>query len=389
MVTEFPPLYKKTNSGKVSQWVIGVEPSPHFPHYDIVVHSGFQGGAIQEFRTTIKEGKNQGRSNATTPMTQAIREAQAGWEKAKKKGYVENLDTFRPMGIPMGAHKFSEHRLKATWPAIVQPKLEGIHCKILKEGPRQVKYYSSKGNLYYNFEYMTPYFSEILANGEEIGAELYAHDTRDLIPPELGVGQANRLLERIHFEDITSLVKNPRLKEDREKLIKAHCFDLPRKDMVVQDRLEELANRILLLPSESPIQIIPHYYIDSEEEFYEKHQEFTKEGFEGTMYRRLDSLYQWDYRSYDLLKHKDFVDFEFPIVSIQEGVGKFAGKAVFTCRADNGNTFEVITRGSAEKKEYYLQNAFFYISKPMTVRYQRLTKRGVPYLPVGYLRDYE
>lgn len=381
----FPILYKVQPSGKVITWKVGVAPHTQFPFYEVIVHTGFLDGAIQEFVTVIKEGKNIGRSNETSIMQQAIKEAQSAWVKARKKGYAESIEAYVPIRAPMAAHTFNENLSKLTWPALCQPKLEGIHCKVVKTGQREVKYYSRSNTEFTTLGYMTPYFRELLAEGEEIGCELYAHDNSPLLPANTHVGD----LSRIHFEDIVSLVKNASLAEDREKLIQAHCFDLPAEGVPVQDRLEELSRRLSLLPSVSPIAEVPFYQVDSLEDFYETHEGFKKQGFEGTMYRRLDSLYQWDYRSYDLLKHKDFVDFEFPIEAIREGVGKFAGKAVFTCRADNGLLFDVITRGSAEKKEQYLQNSFFYIGKAMTVRYQRLTKKGVPYLPVGVIRDYE
>lgn len=363
-------------------WSIGVRPNERIPFFDIVVVTGYIDGAMTEFVTVIKEGKNVGRANETTPHLQAIKEAQAAWEKNKRLGYSETLQGFVAPRFPMKAHELSKCLDKLTWPALIQPKLEGIHCKVVRVSDEHIHYFSRTTARFLNFSYMDPYFREILNVGEEIGAELYAHDNSPILPD-------GGLISRIHFEDIVSLIKNPRLEVDRQKLIKAHCFDLPRANTPVEERLTELERRISLLPDNSPIEFIPFYEVSSLQEFYKLHESFKSEGFEGSMYRRAGSLYEWDIRSYDLLKHKDMVDMEFPIVDIKEGKGTFAGKAVFTCKADNGLTFEVITKGSAEKKEMYLANAFFYIGKAMTVKYQRLTKKGVPYLPVGIMRDYE
>lgn len=370
-----------TSSGKDRVWSIGVRPNEVIPFFDIVVTTGYIDGAMVEFVTTIKEGKNLGRANATTPHTQAIKEAQAAWEKNKRLGYSESLANFVAPRFPMKAHELDKCLDKLTWPAIAQPKLEGIHCKVVRVSEEHIHYFSRTNARFLNFSYMDPFFREILNVGEEIGAELYAHDTSPLNPTSQ--------IQRIHFEDIVSLIKNPALEADRQKLIKAHCFDLPCAGVPVEERLTELERRISLLPDNSPIEFIPFYEVNSLQEFYELHESFKVSGFEGSMYRRAGSLYEWDIRSYDLLKHKDMIDMEFPIVEVNEGKGTFAGKAVFTCKADNGRTFEVITKGSAEKKEMYLANAFFYIGKAMTVKYQRLTKKGVPYLPVGIMRDYE
>jgi hypothetical protein len=84
------------------------------------------------------------------------------------------------------------------------------------------------------------------------------------------------------------------------------------------------------------------------------------------------------------------ISLEFPIVDVIEGVGRFKGKAVFVCRADNGATFSVITAGKADLKEKYLRDRDALINTGLTVQYQRLTKKGVPYLPVGLApRNYE
>jgi len=381
-----PALFRPAASGKTLMWQIEVFDHIVQGQAVIQVSSGLQEGAKQVFSTTIEKGKNIGKSNETSAFEQALKEAQSGWEKAKKKGYTENLENYAAPRKQMGAHKFLECLDKVTWPAILQPKLEGISCKVVKVGPREIHYLSSEGNRFLNLEYMTPFYSEILVVGEEVGSELYAHDNSALIVQECGMLSVQP--ERIHFEDIVSLVKGSEYAHDRELLIKSHMFDLP-SGLPIEERLAELERRFSLLPDHCPIDLVPHYLVDNEEQFFEAHEGFKADGYEGTMYRRLGSPYVYDYRSYDLLKHKDFLDKEFPIVEIREGKGKFAGKAVFLCLADNGLPFEVITRGSAEKKEEYFRNAVDLVGGLMTVRYQRLTKRGVPYLPVGNLRNYE
>jgi ATP-dependent DNA ligase len=381
-----PALFRPATSGKTLMWQIEVSDHVIQGQAVIRVSSGLQDGTRQVFSTIIEKGKNIGKSNETSAFEQALKEAQSGWEKAKKKGYTENLENYAAPRKPMAAHTLSDCLHKLTWPAIVQPKLEGIHCKVVKKGPREIHYLSRDNNRFLNLEYMTPFYSEILAVGEEIGSELYAHDNSSLIIQDCG----SLVLPptRIHFEDIVSLVKGSEYAHDRELLIKSHMFDLP-SGLPIEERLAELERRFSLLPDHCPIDIVPHYLVDNEEQFFEAHEGFKADGYEGTMYRRLGSPYVYDYRSYDLLKHKDFLDKEFPIVEIREGKGKFAGKAVFLCLADNGLPFEVITRGSAEKKEEYFRNAVDLVGGLMTVRYQRLTKRGVPYLPVGNLRNYE
>jgi hypothetical protein len=220
--------------------------------------------------------------------------------------------------------------------------------------------------------------------------ELYVHDTMSLTVEGVPSHLRTDSIKRVHFEDIVSLVKDPDSDDLRRLLLKGHVFDLNIPNVPVEKRLETISQRIDMLRDDSPILAVPYYEVSSLDEFMELHEEFKQDGYEGSVYKRMGSLYKHDCRSYDVLKHKDMISLEFPIVDVIEGVGRFKGKAVFVCRADNGNTFTVITKGSAELKEEYLHNRHNLIGNGLTVQYQRLTKKGVPYLPVGLApRTYE
>ena len=85
--TTHPTLYKRTSTGAVQQWTIAVANTTITTTYSQV------GGAMQTTSNTITEGKNIGRSNATTPQQQAQLEAAAAHEKKRKSGYVADLAT--------------------------------------------------------------------------------------------------------------------------------------------------------------------------------------------------------------------------------------------------------------------------------------------------------
>src|SRR4051812_168494 len=80
-----PTLYKKTSTGAIQFWSISVQST--------TIHTKFGqvDGKEQETTDIIKAGKNQGKSNASTPEKQAKLEARAKWTKQKKKGYVETM----------------------------------------------------------------------------------------------------------------------------------------------------------------------------------------------------------------------------------------------------------------------------------------------------------
>ncbi len=130
-------LYKKTSTGVIQVWTIAVEGAT------ILSESGKLDGKMVKSSDTIKSGKNLGRANATTAEEQAVLEATSRIDKKKKKGYVESLDDAGTGKVdavieggidPMLAHKFFEQGHKITYPAAVQPKLNGFRCIAINDG---------------------------------------------------------------------------------------------------------------------------------------------------------------------------------------------------------------------------------------------------------------
>jgi len=141
----FPTLFKKTTKDTLVQWTIEVcDPKGHNGDPSIVVQHGQVGGKIQATQEFIRDGKNIGKANETSPYEQALAEAQAKYEKQLKKCYVTTVkaalagetDDLIEGGInPMLAHPFSKHGHKIKYPCYAQPKLDGIRCiAILKDG---------------------------------------------------------------------------------------------------------------------------------------------------------------------------------------------------------------------------------------------------------------
>jgi hypothetical protein len=74
----FEPLFKRTSTGATQVWQIRVEPQDDGTAIIVTSH-GQVDGKIQEGRDHIKQGKNPGKKNATTPVQQAIKEAESKW----------------------------------------------------------------------------------------------------------------------------------------------------------------------------------------------------------------------------------------------------------------------------------------------------------------------
>jgi DNA ligase-1 len=139
-----PMLFKKTNTGAIQFWELGVNPLPNGQAEIITIFGQVGTDSPQRTVDLIKEGKNAGKKNATTALEQALKEGTAKRDKQLKKGYVYSkedaeagqVDEIIEGGIvPMLAHKFSEHGHKIKYPAFIQPKLDGIRMiAVIKDG---------------------------------------------------------------------------------------------------------------------------------------------------------------------------------------------------------------------------------------------------------------
>ena len=72
----------------------------------------------------------------------------------------------------------------------------------------------------------------------------------------------------------------------------------------------------------SNIELVANHEVENEEDILNYHQQFVKDGYEGTMIRDPDSTYKLGKRSKGLQKYKDFIDSEFTIVGFKQGKGK-------------------------------------------------------------------
>lgn len=370
---KYPMLYKKSSTGAIQVWAITVVGNT------IGIMHGKLGGKMQTTEDVISKGKNVGKKNETTPAQQAEAEAQAKWEKQKKKGYVDNaqaavddeVDAIIEGGaVPMLAQKFSEQGHKIKLPCYVQPKLDGIRCiAIVKDGvctlwSRTRKPITSCPHIIQELEAAFE-TKDIILDGE-----LYNHEMKK------------------DFEKIVSLVRQEVPAEGHE-IVQYHVYDVINEG-VYAERLEEIdtifgnfefyaLKKVLTEPVNVENDIMIYF------------DQFRTQGYEGAMLRNEFSKYV-NKRSYDLQKVKEFDDAEFEIIGIEEGRGKLNGHVgAFKCRTASGKEFLAKLRGDTEKLRTYFTDHSLWEGKRLTVQYQGITgKEGVPRFPVGVsIRDYE
>lgn len=352
-------LYKLDSKGKVREWSIYVE-NDGTSFYS--VRHGERGGALQETRVDILQGKNLGKVNETSADEQCMTEALAMHTKQiERKGYSVNIPEEVPFR-PMLAHVYKDHKHKIVWPAAISPKYDGIRV-LIQVKDKEVTLTSRTGKQFYGLDHLVEDFSNL--DDIVIDGELYSNS--------------------LTFQEITSVVRKSKSVDPRAKQVFVTGFDIINDDIY--------HNRVLLLENvaSKTTYLIPAtwYLVKDENDVERRHVEFVQGGFEGSMIRNLRSPYQLNKRSYHLLKKKDFVDGEFEIIGYKTGVGKFAGVPIFLLKTGEAS-FEAVPKGTEEDRLEYLNRADSLIGKMATIKYFELTDDGIPRFPVLIgVRDYE
>jgi ATP-dependent DNA ligase len=346
---DFPTLY---SGNRV--WQLRVTP-------DAVIERsyGIQGKTMTT-STRKAVGKNIGKRNQTTAYEQACLEATALFKKQKESGYSETANSQGNNNSPMLAHGFDKHSHKITFPACVQPKLDGVRMLCGHQEGRIVCL-SRTGKSFVS-QSLIPIVQEIkIPEGVWLDGELYS--------------------ENLTFEEIVSACR----KESSTIPLEYHVYD-----MIAPGSFEDRYKRLVeLVTPWKHVRLVPTFSVDSVEQVNTYHDRFVQEGFEGIMVRNRQSKYAHK-RSYDLQKFKNFIDDEFVIVDIKEASGNDEGTAILQCRTEQGECFWVRPRGPRAYRAEILRQKDLLLYKLLTVRYQNMTDKGVPRFPVGIIiRDYE
>lgn len=313
----FETLYGTSKDGKTKTWQLSVERYAHFS--EIVTLYGFNRKI--ETRRRINSGKNLNKANATTHFEQAVLEASSKWKKKRDiEKYQPNQEnqenkekdltnSFENLNIkeekennspvlpklPMLAQDYSKHKKKVIFPCFVQPKLDGYRMifntttkSITTRQGKEFSIVKQSGKLY----------EELcsLPEGLVLDGELYVHNNS--------------------FETLGILRKTKNLtQKDKENLskIEYHVYDIIDTKLPYHQRYIKL--QTILKDNFQMIKLVQTIKVNSEDEIKTHHQHLVnEENYEGTMVRNKDGMYKEKYRSFDLLKFKDFMDSEFEIV---------------------------------------------------------------------------
>ena len=389
---QFPTLFKKTSTGAVQFWQMEVSEiladGETRPVGELkTIYGQYGTSSPQETRDLISEGKNPGKKNETTPVEQALKEAEAQWTKKKKKGYVESIENAQNGFIdeevikggenPMLAETYAKQGHKIVFPCFAQPKLDGIRCvAIVKNG--QCTLWTRTRKPIHSVPHIVSAIEALFVDKNIIlDGELYNHDLKE------------------DFERIVSLIRNDEPVEGHTD-VEYHIYDIMDSEAPFGERNERIKE--LNLPDDGPLVAVETWTILEESDIAPQFNTCLDEGYEGLILRNANAPYV-NRRTPDLQKIKDLPasgqsaeeDAEFPIVAIKEGRGKLRGHVgSFFCALPGNKTFKVKLKGNQSRLKTFFEQHDLWKGKDLVVRFQGYTKEGRPRFPRGIrLRDSE
>jgi DNA ligase-1 len=356
----------------IQEWIVEVEGDRYRTAY------GYHNGVKTVTEWTVVSPKNEGRTNATTGAEQAAKEAQALWDKKVRTGFTPELLNAgkAPYVEPMLAENWEDYRSVFSTPPVLysQPKLDGIRCIVKKDGM-----FSRTGKPILSAPHIRAALQPVFDRTPDIilDGELYNHELKD------------------NFNQIVSLVRKtkPTAQDlaDSAAVIEYWIYDVVDTTKYFSTRLEEFVNTYAVWPTYSDlrfesrhskmenIKIVETGIVRSSEHLDHLYRLYVKHGFEGQMIR-LDGPYEHK-RSKNLLKRKEFVDIELPILDIVEGNGNRTGMAGYMVFELEGKRFHSNVKGPHEYLAKVLAERNSLIGKTATIQFFNLTPDGIPRFP--------
>lgn len=363
-------LFKLHTSGKVGDYLVQVHEESDGTALLIRTATKIIGGAPNETITHIKVGKNIGRSNETTPVEQAISEAQTKINSQLKKGYVESLEeTSKPvtnqLGQPLPMLATPIDKVKnITYPCAVQAKLNGYRL-LAAIVDSKVLLYSREGSVV-NMPHIDQALQNLFDKGHWDGKQ---NLDGELFRPGWTLENIGRKAKKLRPESIE---------------LGFYVYDTmdtaktaPERTKYINDIFTSAAGGI------QHIVMHPTYIAFERSDIDTLHQEFVSHQFEGTIIRQLHENYVGK-RSTQLIKLKTFHDAEFTIVGWKLGKPRIKPEKtyqtpIWVCETLDGEQFDCTVQGSMiEKDAFYEKGLDRFLGKLLTVQYCELSEKGVP-----------
>lgn len=395
IVREFPTLYALSKTGAIRVYNIVVTIDNENKTATITTTKQSKIGGKKTIDTyTFDKGVNIGKANETTYLEQALFEAESRFKKQKDLGYSEempssdtvyNTDASGNMK-PMLAISYDETKIK--FPCVCQPKYDGVRCLTFVGKDGEVHLLSRKGK-----EYNIPHIKK-WANDHRrylpIDGELYNHKELTFQEIVSAVKKESEITSKLSYVVYDIPVENVKFASLLKIPYQCNDYNASLVMHVAGDNRLSMLTDIAKLEDKGPIKVSQSRICNSFEDIKKYHDECVEDGYEGIIIRNTDGIYEFGFKSSNLIKYKEFVDDEFDIIDVVEATGRDAGTAVFVCVTKDGKRFNVKPKGDKKLRSEYFSHREKYINKKLTVKYQGLSDDGIPRFPSGIaIRDYE
>lgn len=285
--------------------------------------------------------------------------------------YIENILKTHPKAtytnanwdeLPMLA--MQKKKVKLNMPRyFIQPKLNGVRC-LSKKDIRGIVL-SSRGGQYYKIPHIEEELIQIFEENSNIilDGEIYKHGV-----PLQEISGAARRESRDMFKT--------------DNWLEYHIYDVfKRNDNNAQhkrvSRLRILSDKYHTLSS---IRFVETLLINNEENIIKDyHDSFLANGYEGAILRHPDGEYEFNVRSNNLVKVKEYQDEEFTIIGCKTDPTKSEAESFVFVLKNNINDLEFDARptGTLEQKKDWLDNQSWR-GKTATVRFFERSNEGLP-----------
>ena len=333
---------------------------------------GMLDGKLTETEPTIVDtGKNIGKKNETTVITQALINMRSLYLKKIKSGYQLSIDEESKNVYPMAVQTYTKYRHKIKFPCFIQPKLDGIRLTASLDNNGEVILLSRRLHKIYGFDNIKDEVKILLKNNTKLilDGELYNHN--------------------MNLQTISGIVRDEDEFNPEKNSLKFYVFDC----FSLEDKLtfEHRYNRLLDISKSIILQlnyivILETTIANNLEDGDMLFDKYVDDRYEGIIYKNKNALYEWssikEKRTMGMVKRKLAYDEEFKIIDFSEGVGKFKGMVIFTLQTKEGKLFNSVPMGDTEyRKNLYLdciKDFSKYKDKLAKVKFDDWSKDKIP-----------
>lgn len=383
----YEPYYKVAANGKYLEWQAGFDGVNR-----ILTWHGYH---MMKMQTDSREVVPKAGRNI---YEQAMLEINQKYNEAYHDGYRPPGSTDKPFLDVMKAEPFAKGQAGMTYPAAVQPKLDGIRMAARRMPDGSIDCRSANNHQFtITVKYIKPALDRLfrhLGDVEMIDGELII-----LTHPETN--------QHVDFNFVQSVVTTQKFEHQYLRFLQYHIFDVdynPRRPFEERWTKMYTAHQALCADSENGaydcfyLKLVETYIISDEEQMWSYYNYFRRQYYEGAMVRKLangapegsknftSSLYEHK-RTRNILKVKTFYDAEGIITGYTSGKGRNEGAVIFQVMTANGKYFEAIPIGvegvplPIEERRRMFQEGQRYLGTEVTYRYFEISKDGVPRFP--------